>query len=93
MDLFGPCKTSDKGNKYVLTLTDAFTKYPASVVFTKWVCRYGCPSIIHTDGGKEFLNKVASELCKSLDIKSTHTAQAHPQCNAQAEVYNKTLEK
>ena len=27
MDLFGPCKTSDAGNKYVLTMTDAFTKY------------------------------------------------------------------
>jgi hypothetical protein len=27
MDLFGPCKTSDMGNKYILTITDAFTKY------------------------------------------------------------------
>jgi hypothetical protein len=27
MDLFGPCKTSDMGNKYVLTITDAFMKY------------------------------------------------------------------
>jgi hypothetical protein len=26
MDVFGPCKTSDMGNKYVLTITDAFTK-------------------------------------------------------------------
>jgi hypothetical protein len=27
MDLFGPFKTSDMGNKYVLTIKDAFTKY------------------------------------------------------------------
>ena len=27
MDLFGPCVTSDMGKKYVLTITDAFTKY------------------------------------------------------------------
>jgi hypothetical protein len=27
MDLFGPCITLDMGNKYTLTVTDAFTKY------------------------------------------------------------------
>jgi hypothetical protein len=27
MDLFGPCKTSDMGHKYILTITDALTKY------------------------------------------------------------------
>ena len=50
MDLFGPCKTLDMGNKYMLTITDAFTKYAeifaisnkeaetvADVVFTKWI--------------------------------------------------------
>jgi hypothetical protein len=55
MDLFGPCKTSDMGNKYVLTVTDAFTKCTevfaipnkeaetiAEVAFT-----------IHTDGEKK----------------------------------------
>ncbi len=106
MDLFGPCKTSDMGNKYILTITDAFTKYSevvaipnkeavtvADAVFTKWICRYGCPAIIHTDGGKEFLNKIATELYQKLDIKSTHTAPAHPQCNSQAEVFNKSLAK
>ncbi len=106
MDLFGPCKTSDMGNKYILTITDAFTKYTeivaipnkeavtvADAVFTKWICRYGCPSIIHTDGGKEFINKIAAELYKKLDIKTTHTAPAHPQCNSQAEVFNKSLAK
>ena len=48
--LFGPCKTSDAGNKYVLTMTDAFTKYAeivavpnkeavtvAEAIFTKWI--------------------------------------------------------
>jgi hypothetical protein len=41
------------GNKYILTITDAFTKYPeifaipnkeaetvADAEFTKWICRY-----------------------------------------------------
>jgi hypothetical protein len=104
MDLFGPFKTSDMGNKYILTIKDAFTKYfeivaipnkeaetVADAVFTKWICRYGCPAIIHTDEGKEFPNKIAEELYQKLDIKTTHTAPAHPQCNSQAEVFNKSL--
>ena len=70
MDLFGACKTSESGNKYVLTMMDAFTKYSeimaipnkvaltvADAVYTKWICTYGCPAIIHTDMGKEFINK------------------------------------
>ena len=65
LDLFGPCKTSDMGNKYILTMTDAFTKYAEVVaipnkeattvsteIFNKWICRYGCPAAIHTDQGK-----------------------------------------
>jgi hypothetical protein len=61
--------------KYVLTITDASTKYEeivaipnkeaetvADMVFSKWICRYRCQSIIHTDGGKEFINKIAAEL-------------------------------
>jgi uncharacterized membrane protein YraQ (UPF0718 family) len=63
----------------------------ADAVFTKWICRYGCPAIIHTDGGKEFVNKIAAELYQKLDIKTTHMAPAHPQCNSQAEVFNKWL--
>jgi hypothetical protein len=63
------------------------------MLFTKWNCRYGCPAIIHTDGGKEFLNKIAAELYTKLGIKRTHTVPAHHQCNSQAEVFNKTLDK
>jgi transposase InsO family protein len=85
---------------------DAITKYSeivaipnkeaetvADAVLTKWICRYGCPSIIHTDGGKEFINKIAAELYKKLDIKATHTAPAHPQCDSKAEVFNKSRVK
>jgi hypothetical protein len=94
------------GNKYILTITDAFTKYAnicaipkidaetvADMVYTKWICRCGCPSIIHTDGGNKFINKITEELYTKVDIKGTHTAPAQPQCNSQAELFNKTLAK
>jgi hypothetical protein len=45
------------------------------------------------DRGKEFLNKIAAELYTKVKIKVTHTSPAPPQCNSQAEVFNKTLLK
>ncbi len=78
-------------NTDVLTMTDAFTNYAemvaipnkgavtvANMVFTKWICRYGCPTIIRTNGGKQFINKIATEIYTKLDIKSTNTSPAHP---------------
>ena len=106
MDLFGPCKTLDAGDKYVLAMTDAFTKYAeivaipnkqdttvADAIFPKWICRYGCPAIMHTDLGKELIKKFSTELYEKLQIRGSKTTSAHPQCNSQAEVCNNTLAK
>ena len=72
VDLFGPCKTSDVGNNYVLKMTDAFTKHVeilaipnkeattvADAIFTK--CQYGYPAITHKEMEKEFINKISME--------------------------------
>ena len=106
VDLFGPLKVSAQSNKFILVITDAFTKYAevvpipdkqaetvANEIFTHWICRFGSPVQIHSDGGKEFCNKLLNELFNLLDIKHTKTSPAHPQCNAQVEVFNKTLAK
>jgi hypothetical protein len=65
----------------------------ADAVSTKWIFQYGCPSTIHTGGGKEFLTKIAEELCTKFEIKGTHTSPAQSRCNSQTEVFNKTLAK
>ena len=104
VDLFGPLKTSENGKKYILTITDAFTKYAelvaipdkealtvTSAIFSRWICRFGLPLEILSDCGKEFLNKMTEELYRLLEIKRSHTSGYHPQCNAQAEVGNKTI--
>ena len=106
VDLFGPLKASGNANKYILCITDAFTKHAeviaiankqadtvATEIFNKWICRFGSPIQIHSDGGKEFCNKLSDELFQKLDIKHTKTSPAHPQCNAQVEVFNKTVAK
>jgi hypothetical protein len=44
-------------------------------------------------GGKEFVNKLSKELFDLLNVEHTKMTPAHPQCNAQVEVFNKTVTK
>ncbi len=105
-DLFGPLKTSDGDKKFILCITDAFTKYVELVVLpnkealtvatgilNRWICRFGLPLELITDQGKEFTNKMAEHLFNLLNIRHTTTSSYHPQCNSQAEVCNKTIAK
>ena len=103
-DFFVPLKTADGDKKFMLCITDAFTKYVelvvlpnkealtvATALLNRWICRYGLPLEFITDQGKEFTNKMASHLFDSLHVKHSTTASYHPQCNSQAEVCNKTI--
>ncbi len=105
-DLFGPMVDASRKSAYILCITDAFTKYAvvtsiqykdaqtvAKAIFEQWFCKFGIPAQIHTDGGKEFVNKLLAELCEVLNVQHTKTTPYHPQCNAQVEVFNKTVKK
>ena len=105
-DLFGPLKTSDHGKKYILCMTDAFTKYVelvalpdkealtvSSAIFSRWICRFGSPLELVTDGGKEFTANIAKNLYSLMGTDHLTTSPRHPQCNSQAEIVNKTIAK
>jgi hypothetical protein len=83
---------------------DAFTKYAfvtvvenkeaetvAKAILSEWFCKFGIPAQIHTDGGKEFVNKLPNELFTLLNVQHTKTTPAHPQCNAQVKSLTKQL--
>ncbi len=85
---------------------DAFTKYAvvtaiankeaemvADAIYRDWFEKFGIPAQIHTDGGKEFVNKLSAEVFQLLNVQHTKTSPAHPQCNAQVKVFNKTIMK
>jgi transposase InsO family protein len=106
IDLMGPLRTSTEGKKYVLCLTDAFSRYAeivaidnkeaptvAKAIFDRWICRFGCPLEFTSDNGREFCNKLTDELFKLLNIKHSTTTPHHPQCNSLAEVQNKIIQK
>lgn len=70
MDLIGPLKLTPRGNKYILTVTDYFSKWvhgcalknkTAAEVASNLVTLYsllGCPKRILSDQGREFVNLV-----------------------------------
>jgi hypothetical protein len=81
-DLFGALTTSEKNKKYILCMTDAFSKYVelvaipnkeadtvADAIFAHWICEYGIPVELITDQGKEFCNKLSDELFKLMETK------------------------
>ena len=92
-DLFGPLRVSGHSKKFILCMTDAFTKYVelvalpnkesetvANAIFEKWICRHGCPLEVVTDQGKEFCGHLAEDLFKLLaeHYNSTPSAVQQP---------------
>jgi hypothetical protein len=63
----------------------------AKAIFENWFCKFGIPPQLHTDGGKEFVIKLSAELFELLNVQHSKTSPYHPQCNAQVEVFNKTV--
>ena len=98
MDILGLLLLNPRGNKFILVVTDYFTKwtesYPilnqeASTVAEKlvgeFICRFGVPREIHSDPGTNCESKVMSEVCKLLDIEKMRTTPQHPQSDGQVE--------
>jgi transposase InsO family protein len=104
IDLFGPLHVSTQGKKFVMVMTDAFTKYVelaalpdktaesvAEALMSCWFTRYTVPKEILSDNGREFCNNLMKEICKCLGILHKTTSPYHPECNASAEVFNRTM--
>ena len=100
LDLYGPLKSLGD-NEHVLCTTDAFSKIAvvmpipdkeastvAQMILDRWIYQFAPPAQIHSDGGKEFVNKMSAKFFAILDIKHTKMTPAHPQCNAQVENFN-----
>ncbi|KAK9519951.1 hypothetical protein VZT92_022642 [Zoarces viviparus] len=95
---------SKNGMENVLVMTDVFSKYTqavpthnqrasmvAKVLVNEWFCKFGVPSRIHSDQGRNFESHLIQQLCSMYGIEKSHTTPYHPASNGQCEHFNRTL--
>ena len=103
-DILGELPMSNKGNRYILVVSDYFTKWTesfpmanmeaatvAKIIVEEVITRYGTPSMIHSDQGVQYESHLFTEMCRLFNIKKTHTTPYHPQSDGMVERFNKTL--
>ena len=63
----------------------------ARLLVKEFVCRYGIPSQLHSDLGRQFEAAVFQEICSLLQISKTRTTPLHPQSDGQTERLDRTI--
>lgn len=101
--LIGPLPITSRGNKYIFTATDFFSKWvdafphqtdsaqEVASSLVKIFFHRGCPRRILSDRGQEFVDEINSELCKRLQLKQWAIAAYQPQTAGLEERENTTL--
>ncbi|GFW89940.1 hypothetical protein TNCV_864701 [Trichonephila clavipes] len=85
IDVFGPLKTTSKGNSYVLSMIDAFTKYIhivplpdiksstiSKAFFDNYIVHRGCPHKLVVDNATYFKSSEFVEFCRVMGIHKRH---------------------
>lgn len=104
VDILGPLIQSKAGNKFVLVITDRFSKLTKCVALCKitaigvvspileaWAACYGPPDTILSDQGPQFMSKFFIAVVKMLGTETVRTTAYHPRTNGQLERYNRTI--
>ena len=94
IDFVGPLQKSKRGNEYILTVRDTFTRwleaFPLRSANTHTVlrlldthvfARYGLPDQIHSDRGAQFTSGLFLDVSQRLGIKATTTPAYNPKSN------------
>ena len=105
MDYMGPLPEASHGNKHILVLMDHFTKWceafptkdqcasTVAELLVFWVfSRFGPPTVVHSDQGRNFESHHMHEICRFMGIHKSRTTAYHPYCDGQVECQNQILQ-
>ena len=104
VDLTGPHPRSRRGNVYILTIVDSFSKWAEAVALRDKgaetvaralvehvFCRFGCPLELLSDNGQEVHSTIMKELCRLLQIDKLNTSTYKASTNATCERFHRSL--
>ena len=104
IDLTGPHIRSKRGNVYILSVVDHWTKWAecfplrnkeaetvARTLVERVFCRLGCPISVLSDLGQEVHSTIMKEVCKLLQIDKLNTSAYKPSTNAACERFHRSL--
>jgi len=100
IDLLG----STRGNRYVLAIIDHFTRYlqliplpnkeaqtVADAFIKDYVTLFGPPRLLVADNGREFHNRLFSQVCRIIRTQTHYTTRYHPEANGMVERSNRVV--
>ena len=104
-DLAGPfMPKTERGNTHALIIVDHFSKWPEIValpntkaptiaqgIFDQWICRYGVPGRLHSDGANNVNGSVMQQLSELLGIDKSKSSRLHPQGDGLSEAVVKIV--
>ena len=104
IDILGPLPMTARKNRYLLVISDRFSKMTQTVPLTKvtglsvarafcdkWMFPYGPPEQLLSDRGGQFTGNFFKSLCNIVGIRQAFTSAYHPQTNGQVERFNRTI--
>jgi transposase InsO family protein len=103
-DILGPLPTTVSGHRFVLVISDRFSKFTvavpmktttaddvAEVFVSSWISYFGVPLILLTDNGPQFASKFLQQVSAVLGVQQRFTSAYHPATNGQVERFNRTV--
>jgi transposase InsO family protein len=104
IDILGPLPKTSHGYRFLLVVTDHFTKLTRTVPLqitsasavaedfcNHWVFTYGPPCHVQTDNCPQFASKFFLATFRELGIEKFFSSAYHPQTNGQVERFNRMI--